>query len=88
MEGEDTEHGGKKSDAAKSFLHQTLANGPVPVSKVKTLSVVAGIAPVTLQCAKEAMNVISVKSKGDFVGGWDWMLPMQQLQTPAELLQI
>jgi hypothetical protein len=36
---------------------------------------------------KEAMNIQSSKSKGDFVGGWDWYLPEQPAIKSEELLR-
>ncbi len=32
-------------------------------------------------------NIQSVKSKGDFVGGWDWFLPEQPATKGFELLR-
>jgi hypothetical protein len=87
VEGEETEHYGKKMDEAKNFLYNTLAKGPVAVAQVKAQARTARIASVTLQRAKEAMNIQSAKSKGDFVGGWDWFLPDQAMTVPAELLR-
>jgi hypothetical protein len=87
VEGEETEHYGKKMDEAKNFLYNTLAKGPVAVAQVKAQARTARIASVTLQRAKEAMNIQSAKSKGDFVGGWDWFLHDQAVTVPAELLR-
>ena len=86
-EGVEAERHGKKIEEARSFLHNVLVNGPVPVVEVKAQARNAGIASVTLQRAKEAMNVQSVKSKGDFVGGWDWFLPVQLASARANMLR-
>jgi AAA domain/Bifunctional DNA primase/polymerase, N-terminal len=74
VEEEDIPQSGQKSEEARNFLYRVLANGPVPVVQVKAQARVEGIAPVTLQRVKESMNIQSLKTKGEFVGGWDWML--------------
>lgn len=50
-------------DEAKNFLYNTLANGPMPVKQVQQLARNAHIAHVTLQRAKDAMNIQSTKRK-------------------------
>ncbi|MGF7181487.1 hypothetical protein HDF11_003005 [Tunturiibacter psychrotolerans] len=86
-EGVETERQGKKIEEAKNFLNNALVNGPVPVVEVKAQARNVGITSVTLQRAKEAMNVQSVKSKRDFVGGWEWLLPVQLASARADLLR-
>ena len=73
-------------DEAKNFLYNPLSKGPVAVAQVKAQARNARIASVTLQRAKEAMNIQSTKSRGDFVGGWDWSLPAQ-MTPPPDLLR-
>jgi hypothetical protein len=63
-----------------------LADGPVSVAEVKTQARAAGIASATLQRVKEAMNIQSTKSKGEFVGSWDWSLA-HHVAIPTELLR-
>ncbi|HMH12102.1 MAG TPA: hypothetical protein VK578_03250 [Edaphobacter sp.] len=86
-EGVEADRHGKKMEEARNFLHNALGNGPVPVIEVKAQARNAGIASVTLQRAKESMNVESVKSKGDFTGGWDWFLPVQLASVRAKMLR-
>jgi hypothetical protein len=87
LEGDDIPQGGKKIDKAKDFLHGILANGSLSVAQVKFEARAAGIAEVTLQRAKEALNIQSIKSKGDFTGGWDWFLPVQWASERASILR-
>jgi hypothetical protein len=87
VETEEFEHYGGKLDEAKNFLHNLLASGPVPVVQVKQKARMERISSVTLQRAKEAMNIQSSKSKGDFAGGWDWFLPEQSAARPVEFLR-
>jgi hypothetical protein len=89
VEQEEISQSGKKSEEAKTFLYRVLASGPVPVADVKTQAKAEGIAPVTLQRAKEAMSIQSRKSKGEFVGSWDWSLAHHHLATSerAKLLR-
>ena len=87
VESEDTERYGKKMDEAKNFLYNTLANGPIPVKQVQQLARNAHIAHVTLQRAKDAMNIQSAKRKGEFVDGWEWSLPAQMIPPPENLLR-
>jgi hypothetical protein len=47
----------------------------------------AHIAPVTLQRAKDAMNIQGTKRKGEFVDGWEWSLPAQMIPPPENLLR-
>jgi Mrp family chromosome partitioning ATPase len=77
VEGEKKGQSGNKMDEARDFLCTTLANGSQPVTKVKTLAKLAGISEVTLQRAKESMDIQSIKRKGEFVDGWDWSLAHQ-----------
>jgi hypothetical protein len=74
-EGVEAGRHGKKIEEARNFLHNALINGPAAVVDIKDQARNAGIVSVTLQRAKEAMNIQSTKSKGDFAGGWDWSLP-------------
>jgi hypothetical protein len=55
--------------------------------QVKAQARNARIASVTLQRAKEAMNIQSAKRKGQFVDGWDWSLPELSIAPPIELLR-
>jgi len=86
LEGDDVPVSGKKSEEARNFLYRVLADGPVPVAQVKAQARVEGIAQVTLQRTKEALNIRSTKSKGEFVGGWDWSLA-HHVESPADLLR-
>jgi energy-coupling factor transporter ATP-binding protein EcfA2 len=86
VEGEDVPQSGKKSEEARNFLYRVLADGPVPVVEVKAQARAAGIASVTLQRVKEAMNIQSIKTKGEFVGSWDWSLAHHHLTVAGELL--
>jgi putative DNA primase/helicase len=87
VEGDDSQHHGKKMDEARAFLSHILANGPVAVTQVKNQAMLAGIASVTLQRAKESLNVQSSKTKGNLMGSWDWFLPEQRpALAPTNLL--
>jgi hypothetical protein len=87
VEGEKKEQRGNKIDEAREFLYNTLATGAVPVTKVKTLAKLAGISEVTLQRAKESMEIRSGKSKDGFTGIWEWFLPVQLASARANLLR-
>ncbi|NYF90132.1 hypothetical protein RBB79_11180 [Tunturiibacter empetritectus] len=52
----------------------TRTDSPVPSAHVKAQARAEGIAAVTLQRTKDAMKIQSIKTKGEFVGGWDWSL--------------
>jgi hypothetical protein len=86
IEGEDIPQSGKKSDEARDFLYRMLADGPISVAHVKAQARAAGIAPATLQRVKESMNIQSTKTKGEFVGSWDWTLA-HHVASNAELLR-
>jgi RecA-family ATPase len=62
-------------EAAKTFLHQTLSNGPMPSGKVKERAESAGIANKTLWRAKEELEVKASKERGSMTGEWWWRLP-------------
>jgi Mrp family chromosome partitioning ATPase len=87
IEADELPQSSKKMDEAKNFLYQVLERGAVPVTQVKSQARASGIASITLQRAKEAMNIQSSKCRGDFVGAWEWRLPHQQIAPPAELLR-
>lgn len=86
IEGEDVPQSGKKSEEARNFLYRVLADGPVPSAHVKAQARAEGIAAVTLQRTKDAMKIQSIKTKGEFVGGWDWSLA-HHVVPPTELLR-
>jgi putative DNA primase/helicase len=65
VEGEDIPQSGKKMEEAKNFLYQVLGSGAVAVTEVKAKARAAGIATVTLQRAKESLNIQSAKSRGE-----------------------
>jgi hypothetical protein len=87
IEGDDVPLSGKKSEEPRNFLYRVLANGPVPVIRVKAQARAEGIAPVTLQRVKESMNIQSSKTKGEFVGSWDWSLAYHRVVSAGEMLR-
>lgn len=58
-------------DDAKAFLRETLAHGPVPVKAVQKQAREAGISERTLDRAKSAAGVRSMRPDG-FTGPWYW----------------
>lgn len=63
-------------EEAKDFLRDILADGPKPVRDVLRASRVGGVAERTLDRAKHALGVRSVKhGRPGEAGGWLWALP-------------
>jgi len=60
-------------EEAEDFLKDTLAAGPVAAKEVFRQARAAGIAPRTLNRAKQRLGVIA--KKDGFKGGWIWSLP-------------
>ena len=71
-----------KVEEAKSFLEDTLSNGPVPSSEVEKEAKGAGIAQTTLRRAKTALGV--KPKKASFGGGWIWSLPDRRCSSNPE----
>lgn len=65
-------------DDAMAFLDNVLGNGPVPSQKVIAEAKAAGIKKRTLDRAKAALKVQSIKPGGQ----WCWILPMSRLPNP------
>ena len=61
-------------DAAEDFLEDLLSDGAVPVNEIKEAAKEQGIAETTLQRAKDALGVNSVRSGFGKGGGWLWTL--------------
>ncbi|MGH8570402.1 MAG: hypothetical protein ACREXU_20960 [Gammaproteobacteria bacterium] len=76
-----------KSDleVAKEFLRGLLANGPVPSKQIRADAAGACYAWRTIERAKKALGIESVKEGGHLGGGaqrWVWRLP--ETKKPAE----
>jgi hypothetical protein len=56
------------------------------LKEIKAQARAEGIVSVTLQRTKDAMNIQSIKTKGEFVGSWDWSLA-QHIVPSTELLR-
>ena len=62
-------------DAAKKFLLNILANGPVPKTDIDEAAEANGIAKRTLDRAKAELNVEAEKDRTSPQGVWTWRLP-------------
>ena len=62
-------------DAAEDLLEDLLSDGAVPVNEIKEAAKEEGISETTLQRAKLALGVESVRSGFGKGGGWLWALP-------------
>jgi hypothetical protein len=62
-------------DAAKKFLAELLANGPITTADIKDAAEGNGIGWRTVERAKAELAVIAKKT--GFGGGWTWQLPDQ-----------
>jgi AAA domain len=71
-----------KVEEAKSFLEDTLGNGPLASSEGEKETKGAGIAPTTLRRAKTALGV--KPKKASFGGGWIWSLPDRRCSSNPE----
>jgi AAA domain len=71
-----------KVEEAKSFLEDTLSNGPVASSEVEKEAKGAGITQTTLRRAKTALGV--KPKKASFGGGWIWSLPDRRCSSDPE----
>jgi RecA-family ATPase len=72
-----------KRDDAKDFITAALAKGAIPAAEMKTLAGNAGISKNTLERAKSALGIASVKQSD----GWIWRLPdkdVEGLQEPQD----
>jgi len=69
-----TETRTKPRGAAKDFLREALADGPIPATKVERLAEKEGITKRTLDRAKEELGVESRKIDGK----WWWRLPADE----------
>jgi len=63
----------KFSSAARAFLLEFLAGGPVPARAVATAARAKGISPITLKRARRDLGIEARKSS--FGGGWLVSLP-------------
>ncbi len=77
----ETEAAGRSSStnprtAAKTFLSDILANGPVPKTEIEEAADANCISTATLRRAKSELGVIAKKT--GMQGGWMWQLPEQQ----------
>jgi putative DNA primase/helicase len=62
--------------AAKTFLAELLANGPVAKHEIEEAADANCISTATLRRAKDELGIITKKS--GLKGGWTWQLPDQQ----------
>ncbi len=62
-------------DDAEGFLAELLKGGSRPATEVKRLAEAAGIAPITLRRAADALTVKRRKQPGVSDGPWLWSLP-------------
>src|SRR5262249_1141580 len=60
-------------EAAKEWLRDSLAGGPMPAPEVLERAAADGIAEKTLQRSSRALGV--EKKKSEMKGGWIWSLP-------------
>jgi putative DNA primase/helicase len=68
--------GATKEEMAGAFLHDLLANGPVPTTQIQTDSKAAGLAWRTVQRAAKELGIITGRVGGiGSGGGWNWHLP-------------
>lgn len=74
-------------NVAKTFLRDVLKGGAVGVSLEKIRAKGCSHLAIDVAACQRRLNIVSVKSKGDFVGAWDWMLPLSQLPMPEGLLR-
>lgn len=73
---------GEKQREAREFLRDELADGPVPTNDVQEKADEEGIATKTLERAKAALGVDSVKTSFD--GPWRWTLPKEAPDSAAD----
>lgn len=58
--------------AAKAWLEDLLANGPVVAKEIQQAAKAAGMAWITVRRAKDALSVVA--SKGGYQGAWQWRI--------------
>ena len=64
---------GDRLHAARAWLSEALASGPVPVAELQAAAAAAGHAWATLRRAAEGLGV--ERHKAGLRGGWAWALP-------------
>ena len=72
-------------DAAKKFLCDILAHGPVPKTEVEETADANGIAERTLRRAKSELKIIVKKDRSQHQGQWTWQLPDELAVKPSKL---
>jgi hypothetical protein len=72
-------------DAAKKFLYDMLANGPVLRTEVEEAAEANGISERTLFRAKADLKVIAEKDRSKATGQWTWQLPDELTVKPSKL---
>jgi hypothetical protein len=76
----------RKRDAAAEWLRELLACGPVAVKKLRDEAKAAGYSWTTLRRAGETLGTTTEKI--DFEGGWAWRLPDDDVDRPAEAIEL
>lgn len=71
------------TDAASSYLHFLLANGPVSTEDIRVEAEANGHSWATIRRAKQALGILATKTT--MQGGWTWQLP--KALNPAEEVQ-
>jgi len=62
-------------DAAKDWLRDYLAGGPIPQTQVESAAVAAGHTARTLRRAKDTLGVVAEKAPGAKDSPWIWKMP-------------
>jgi putative DNA primase/helicase len=71
-------------DAAKQFLTERLAVGPVSKKEIDEEAEANGISRNTLYRAKDDLGIVVSKEKGALKGGWVWELPSTRPQKESD----
>jgi putative DNA primase/helicase len=67
---------GTKEEMAGAFLHDLLADGPMPTTQIQTDAKAAGLAWRTVQRAAKELGIFAGRVGGiGSGGGWNWHLP-------------
>jgi putative DNA primase/helicase len=72
-------------DAAKKFLYDMLADGPILKSEIDEAAEANGISERTLRRAKDDLKVFAKKDKSKKDGPWTWQLPDELTVKPSKL---